>query len=69
MFRRVADFQKAWEQESGSTLKVPAALLRRLARLRRSRRTTARSAAWPGTSRRPLPRDDGAHGPEGGELF
>ena len=26
MFRRVADFQKAWEQESGSTLKVLGAL-------------------------------------------
>jgi uncharacterized damage-inducible protein DinB len=26
MFRRVADFQKAWEQESGSTLKVLRAL-------------------------------------------
>ena len=26
MFRRVADFQKAWEQETGSTLKVLGAL-------------------------------------------
>ena len=51
MFRRVADFQKAWEQETGATLKVLGALTD-ASLARRSRGTTARSGAWPGTSQR-----------------
>jgi uncharacterized damage-inducible protein DinB len=41
MFRRVADFQKAWEQERSSTLKVLRALTDASLAQSPTRRTTA----------------------------
>ena len=65
MFRRVADFQKAWEQERASTLKVLGALTDALARPGgREGRPHPRA---PGLARHDHPgRDDGADGPRGG---